>query len=202
MSDLPTIRQRKRLPHWEAPNSIYFVTFRFADSLPASVIQQIRADRRTALEKARRGRQPFSLAEQKRIRRLFSRRIEDYLDKGSCSCRLANPALAENVAGALRHFDGVRYRLFAWCVMPNHVHVVFQPHAGFALAEIVHSWKSFSAHRINKASTIRGTIWQREYYDHLIRDGDQFVRAVRYVAENPERAGLKDWKWVEVCKRD
>jgi REP element-mobilizing transposase RayT len=109
---------------------------------------------------------------------------------------------AEVVAGALRHFDGVRYKLYAWCVMPNHVHVVFLPFEGFSLSDIVHSWKSFSAQRINSSWGRRGTLWQREYYDHLIRNGEQFSRAVRYVAENPERARLKEWKWVEVCSRD
>jgi len=202
MPDPATIRKRKRLPHWEAPRSIYFVTFRLADSLPASVLQKLRIERRAALVQATRDAQPLSPAEQKRVRRLISRRVEDYLDKGSGSCCLANPALAEVVAGALRHFDGVRYKLYAWCVMPNHVHVVFEPHAGFSLAMIAHSWKSFTVHRINAASASPGVFWQREYYDHLIRDGEQLRRAIQYVAENPLRAGLKEWKWVEVSKLD
>jgi len=196
------IRQRKRLPHWEAPKSIYLVTFRLADSLPAGWLHKIKIERQAAIEEARRHGATILVAEEKRIRRLFSQRTEEYLDKGSGSCSLANSAHAEVVAGALCHFAGVRYKLYAWCVMPNHVHVVFQPHPGFSLAEIVHSWKSFTAHKIKSASAPGEGLWQREYYDHLIRDGKQFARAVRYVAENPERAGLKGWRWVEVRDAD
>jgi len=198
----PIIRQRKRLPHWEAPNAIYFVTFRQADSLPAEVLLRIKAERRAALEKVRDGAPMISSQEQKRLRRLFSKRVEDYLDRGCGTRCLIDPRAAEIVAGALRHLDGVRYGLYAWCVMPNHVHVVFEPYAGFSLATIVHSWKSFSAQRINRLLGRGGPFWQREYYDHLLRDGEQFARAVRYVAENPEKAGLKDWRWVEVWERD
>ena len=83
--------------------------------------------------------------------------------------------------------------------MPNHVHVVFQPLGEWELARILHSWKSFTAHRVLREFGIRGTFWQREYYDHLIRDGEQFSRAVKYVVENPRRAGLEGWRWVGVA---
>ena len=120
---------------------------------------------------------------------------------GTARSICARPEIADAVAGALRAFDGVRYRLFAWCVMPNHVHVVFQPSQGSGLAEILHSWKSFTAREAQRKFGIRGAFWQREYYDHLIRDEEQFFRAVKYVAENPVRAGLEGWKWVEVAPR-
>jgi REP element-mobilizing transposase RayT len=80
--------------------------------------------------------------------------------------------------------------------MPNHVHVVFQTLAGNALAGILHSWKSFSAKRANQIVHRTGEFWQREYYDRLVRDAAEFHRAVKYVADNPLRAGLKDWPWV------
>ncbi len=82
--------------------------------------------------------------------------------------------------------------------MPNHVHVVFQPLAGHGLADILHSWKSFTAKKANRLLGRLGEFWQREYYDHLIRDGEEFQRIVRYVGENPRRAGLRNWPWVEV----
>ena len=106
------------------------------------------------------------------------------------------------VADALRHFDNQRYSLFAWCVMPNHVHVLVRVFPGHTLAEVVHSWKSFSAKRANELLNHAGSFWQREYYDHLIQDESEFERAVRYVAENPEKAGLRNWRWVWVGGRD
>jgi REP element-mobilizing transposase RayT len=203
MSGFATIRQRKRLPHWEAPNSIYFVTFRLADSLPANVLQRIKADRRLATMNALERGPLQSLTEKTREKRLFSKRVEEYLDRGAGACLLRSPSLAGIVAMTLAHFDGLRYKLYAWCVMPNHVHVVLRPYeSSFPLAGILHSWKSFSAQRINAHLKRRGAVWQREYYDHLLRDEAQLARAVRYVAENPVRAGLKNWKWVEVCDRD
>ena len=112
------------------------------------------------------------------------------------------PAIASVVAGALQHFDNQRYRLFAWCIMPNHVHVVVRVFPGHPLAEVIHSWKSFSAKRANDLLNCDGGFWQREYYDHLIRSESEFERAVRYVAENPEKAGLRNWRWVWVGGRD
>ena len=103
------------------------------------------------------------------------------------------------VASAIRHFDGDRYRLFAWCVMPNHVHAVLQPLGTWNLAQILHSWKSFTAQRANALLNRSGAFWQREYYDRMLRDGKEFLRAVEYVGRNPEKAGLNDWPWVWTC---
>ena len=80
--------------------------------------------------------------------------------------------------------------------MPNHVHAVFQAAAGYRLDQILHSWKSFSASEINRRLGRAGAVWQREYYDHLIRDGEQLRRAVCYTVENPVKAGLEDWPFV------
>ena len=91
--------------------------------------------------------------------------------------------------------------------MPNHVHVVIQPFAGKTttagtavphseLSEILHSWKSFTSKEANKLLRRSGDFWQAEYYDHLIRDESDFRHAVRYVLDNPIKAGLRNWKWV------
>ena len=93
--------------------------------------------------------------------------------------------------GRLPHYD-----LPAWCVMPNHVHVVVRPREGHRLADILHSWKSFTATRINRLLGRTGRQWQREYYDHLIRDEREFGRIIQYILQNPAKAGLKHWPWV------
>ena len=103
----------------------------------------------------------------------------------------------------MRHFDDQRYRLFAWCVMPNHVHVVVRLLPGQTLAASWFTPGSLSPQNARMRSLGgSGTFWQREYYDHLIRNESEFEHAIRYVAENPEKANLKDWKWVWVCGRD
>ena len=178
------IRNRGYLPHLESEHGIYFVTFRLADSLPQPVLHDLQL---RELSKSRDERH-------------LSLEIEDYLDRGVGSCCLSAPGIAELVASAMRKFDKDRYRLLAWCVMPNHVHTVFQPFSGHELADILHSWKSFTGKIIQRRLSSEGALWQKEYYDHLIRDGEQLARAIRYTAENPERAGLRDWPYIYVSE--
>ena len=106
------------------------------------------------------------------------------------------------VASALRHFQGMHYHLFAWCVMPNHVHAVLHPLEGYELARILHSWKSFTAHQANRLLGIKGSFWEREYYDHLIRDEGEFRRIIEYVISNPLKAHLMNWPWVEALYQE
>jgi len=194
----PTIPQarKRRLPHWEAGRATYFVTFRLADSLPQKVLNTFRFERQDILATAKRINRQLSLRERARLKRLFSEQIERHLDAGVGARLLGKPGAAAIVADALQHFDGNRYDLFSWCVMPNHVHVVLRPCAGHHLAGILHSWKSFTATRINRLLDRAGRLWQREYYDHLIRDEREFGRIIDYVLQNPAKAGLTRWPWV------
>jgi REP element-mobilizing transposase RayT len=193
-----TIRERGRLPHWEKDNATYFVTFRLADSLPRSVLDRIASERASVLQLARQQSRELTPSEQQHLKRLSSVRIEQYLDSeaGSCSLRVAQ--IATMVAETLLLFDEKKYRFFAWCVMPNHVHAVVRVFPTHQLAEVLHSWKSYTAKEANRILKTHGTFWQREYYDHLLRDEAEFERAVRYVVENPVKAGLKDWEWLWV----
>ena len=95
----------------------------------------------------------------------------------------------------LKHFDGQRYHLLAWCIMPNHVHVVVQPLAGVELAAILHSWKLWTARAANKLLDRSGEYWLPEYYDHLVRDEEELRHVVGWAFENPEKSGLTDWVW-------
>jgi REP element-mobilizing transposase RayT len=190
-----TIR-RRRLPHWEVQEATYFVTFRLADSLPKKVLQEVDSKRKDILATERQMSRKLTATEHKKLRQLQSRRLERTLDAGAGECLLRNPVVAKVVATALKQFDGSRYRLFAWCVMPNHVHVLFQTIGKASLADILHSWKSYSAKAANQVLGRSGEFWQREYHDHLIRDLIEFDRAVRYVSKNPSQAGLKNWPWV------
>jgi REP element-mobilizing transposase RayT len=196
------IRTRGRLPHWEKESATYFITFRLADSLPKSILEKIASEREALVKTANQLHRELSPDERKKLQRLSTPIIEKYLDTGAGACHLQNPAIAEEITKTLRHFDEKRYRLFAWCVMPNHVHAVVKLFPGHTLATVVHSWKSFTARRANALLGRQGTFWQREYYDHLIRNESEFERAVNYVADNPEKAKLRNWKWVWVCGRD
>jgi REP element-mobilizing transposase RayT len=196
---MPTIRSRGRLPHWEADQAIYFVTFRLADSLPRSVLQEFETERKnivTATKQA--GWAALSPSDERRLEDLLSEKIQAKLDAGAGRCFLANPRIADVVAEALRHFNLSKYRMYAWSIMPNHVHALFRILDGHALAEILHAWKSFSATRANQLLRRSGEFWQREYYDHLVRSEKEFYRILYYITENPNRAGLRNWQWVGV----
>jgi REP element-mobilizing transposase RayT len=190
-----TIRSRGRLPHWEKDAGVYFVTFHLVDSLPQSVLRKM-AERRRLLQTARRSGRKLLPHEEAAFAEVNAKKIEEYLDKGRGACWMRDPRIADLVANALRFYDGQRYRLIAWCVMPNHVHVVFRAFPGQKLPGLLRSWKAYPAGMANRILGRRGAFWEREYYDRLIRDGEELDRAIAYVCSNPERAGLHNWRWV------
>jgi REP element-mobilizing transposase RayT len=173
---------RGYLPHFDSSFVIQAVTYRLADSLPNEVAKRMLADYPEGWKSP-----------------AYRKRIEDYVDAGHGACRLKRPEVAQIVLDRWRRFDGVRYRLHAWVIMPNHVHVVVQTIAPCDLASAVEGWKSCSARKINKIFCRRGAVWQREYWDRFIRDEQHYQRAVAYVHENPVKAGLvsqaEDWPW-------
>ena len=71
---------------------------------------------------------------------------------------------------ALLFFDGARYAIHAWVVMPNHIHVLFTPTPGWSLSDILSSWKSFTAKEANKVLLRSGQFWHEDYFDRFIRD--------------------------------
>lgn len=176
---------RGYLPHWDHPGMIQSINFRLADSLPATAVARWEAEIKARHE--RKGDVELR------------RRIEEYLDAGHGQCWLKGPRFAELVEGALLHFDGERYRLLAWCVMLNHVHVLIETKEGFPMEELLHSWKSFTGHRANRILKREGEFWQREYLDRFVRNAEHYEKVIAYIEENPVKAGLAkiktDWTW-------
>jgi putative transposase len=127
---------RGYLPHFDAPGLIQHITFHLADSLPADALERMQAESDTL---------PQS-------RRLAARRkrIQSLLDSGLGHCVLAEAACADIVQASLPFGDGTRYRLLAWVVMPNHVHVLIEQLTGWPLAKVVQSWKRHTARRIHR----------------------------------------------------
>ena len=186
------VRQGAYLPHWTLSHGgIYAVTFRLADSLPKMILERLLRERETLTRSSE-----LSKGDTARAAHLHSEKIEAYLDAGSGECWLKCDGVSALMTNALKHFDGVRYRLHAWCVMPNHVHVLVEPLTGHRLIDIVHSWKSFVANGANRLLKRSGAFWQPEYDDHLIRDEADYAHAVWYIGQNPLKAGLSNWPWV------
>jgi len=134
------------------------------------------------------------------------KRVEAYLDTGAGSCWLRDPRIAELVENALLHIDGKRYRLHAWVVMPNHVHVLITPVEGFSLSDILHTWKSYTAKEANRVLGRRGKFWQEEYFDRYIRNENHYWVAVEYIELNPVKARLcevkEQWRFGSARRRE
>ncbi len=178
---------RRNLPHWRQGGVTYFVTFRLADSLPQEKLEQLRIEREKWLKTHH---EPLSNADKQEYWRLFSKKVEDWLDAGIGSCVLRDPKVAKIVADALQHFDGERYKLGEWVVMPNHVHLLVTPKNGHELTDILHSWKSFTANEINELTGASGAFWQHESYDHIVRSQEELERIEQYIRDNPRKAGI------------
>src|SRR5262249_35639630 len=117
--------------------------------------------------------------------RLFVERFQTWLDAGHGACVLGQAPIRKIVADALAYFDTSRYVLREWVVMPNHVHTIVTPLPGYALSDIAHSWKSYTANEINRALGRGGTLWQKEPFDHIVRNADQLARIEQYIHDNP-----------------
>jgi REP element-mobilizing transposase RayT len=170
------------------------------DSLPRETVEQLRDERRRLLVEAERAEGAERRRYLERAREVFTETADNLLDEGRGERWLERPDAASIVSGALNYFDSERYRLWAYCVMPNHVHAVVQPFEGHTLEAILHSWKSFTANKLNALLKRSGGLWQHEYFDHLIRNPESLDHFIRYTLDNPIKAGLKNWKWVGVNK--
>jgi putative transposase len=172
---------RGYLPHFDSQDVVQFVTFRLADSLPMA-----------ALARLRTAAQPESLR-------------DELLDRGWGACWLRSEQIARLVEDAFLAFDGTRYRLNAWTIMPNHVHVLVTVVPGESLGTIVSSWKRFTAREANKRLGRTGAFWQDDYWDRFIRNDEHFAAVVSYIDLNPVKAGLVDeahlWAWGSARRR-
>ena len=174
-------KRLNRLPHWQQGQVWVFVTWRLADSLPKTKLDEWYAEKEIWLNHHPK---PWDENTETEYQKRFSLKIEEWLDQGIGSCVLNDPVLAGIVANALHHFDGEHYSLGSFVVMPNHVHVLFRPLGGYTLPDIMKSWKGFTAREINKRLDKSGKLWQEDYFDRLIRDEKHFIRVTQYIREN------------------
>jgi REP element-mobilizing transposase RayT len=162
--------ERGYLPHFDCGAIVQSITFRLADSLPRQIYEDILASAKS---------------EEDRFKRL-----DGLIDRGRGICVLKRAEIATLVESALLFFDGDRYRLLAWAIMPNHVHIMIEQIDGFALSGVVHSWKSFTAKEINRLRGTSGSVWAPDYHDRFIRNAEHYEHAVHYIEQNPVKAGL------------
>ncbi|MDB6148125.1 MAG: type site-specific deoxyribonuclease, HsdR family [Spartobacteria bacterium] len=176
-----------RLPHWQQKGTVCFITFRLADALPKSLLDGWEDEKAIWL---RLHPEPWSAETEGKYHERFSGAIERWLDAGHGACVLRTGNCGKLVAETLRHFDGDRLVLISSVVMPNHVHALFIQHPKYSVENVLRSWKTFTARRINSLLERKGGLWQRDYFDRLVRDEKHFANCIRDVRNNPSKAGL------------
>jgi REP element-mobilizing transposase RayT len=196
----------RHLPHWFQVGVATFVTFRTFDSMPRDVVQRwhdeiaewLRDNGHDGGVDPGQLPTPGSLPErlQAEYRRVRSRGWQGRLDQCHGQCVLRRPELARIVADTLLHFDGNRYDLDSFVVMPNHVHLIVQFRTGFHLRQQTESWLRFSATKINRRLGRKGAFWQAEPFDHLVRSERQFEYLQSYIQENPKKANLSKGEFI------
>jgi REP element-mobilizing transposase RayT len=172
------------LPHFDQGGIFQAITYRLYDSLPQEYLNALKDE----LEKC----------DNKYIEMERRKEIEELLDRGHGSCVLKNKKCSKLIEENWRHFNGVRYKLISYVIMPNHVHILINLYQGFELGKIISSWKGYSAKSINKLLKNAGqatgapgdVLWQRGYWDRYIRDEKHFYQAIEYIKKNFNNGGI------------
>jgi putative transposase len=109
-----------------------------------------------------------------------------------------NPEERDIITEVVKHFDGNRYDLFAYVVMHDHVHALVKPAEKYTLSQVVHSWKSFSANRLQRQFNRRKCVWQDEYFDRIVRDEAELLEKAQYIINNPFKVWpeIEEYPWV------
>jgi REP element-mobilizing transposase RayT len=217
---------RRKLPHRHSPGRTLFVTFRLAGSIPNAVIRKYKEERRWLEKQASRTEtgvknkaQHYLRKAERDFRRRWFKKFEDVLHEATVGpIWLKDPLIADMVAESIHFLNGKSYVLIAFCIMSNHVHVIFRPLlderdlievAGSnplriesrapTLSTIMDSLKGYTARKANKMLGRSGKFWEAESYDHEIRNSESMTRVVKYVLNNPVKAGLvedwQEWRW-------
>ncbi len=176
------------LPHWRQEGCLYFVTFRLADSLPSVKLKELQSEKEIwLLQNPKPDKDTEAFAQwQDEYKRQFQDRVDEWLDAGYGECLLGNSTARKVMEDALCHFDGDRYRIDSYVVMPNHVHVLVAPLKEHLLSEIVKAWKSYTSHVFVKQYGVVAPVWQKEYFDHIVRSPEGLETFRKYICDNPE----------------
>jgi REP-associated tyrosine transposase len=185
---------RGYLPHYDDALLLQHVTIHLSDSLPGAKIDYFKSLVHDLPDKERK--------------RELRKKLEAWIDAGPGCCLLQHPDIAQCVQETLLYFNGSRYQVHEWVIMPNHVHVLFQQFEGFNLDKVVASWKKYTGRKIHDylietrqddLRKVLSPVWSAEYWDRFIRNEKHYQNVIDYIHNNPVKAGIvrraKDWPW-------
>lgn len=178
---------RGYLPHFDVPGVRQMLNYRLDDALPANRRHEWTALLKTEDHLKQRAK------------------LEEYLDNGFGKCELRDLRVANVVEENWLRFDGKDYRLLAWVIMPNHVHLLVEI-LQTPQSELLKNWKGYTSRRINRLLGRQGKLWQDDYWDRYIRDEEHYRKVVHYIEWNPVKAGLvnapEQWPFSSARFRD
>ena len=191
-------------PHWSQAGAVVFITFRSADSIPKEVLQRWEREKqdwliRNGIESNEHWSKVVLTLEselKRKFNQTFNRHREDFLDTLQGECVLQRRELAQIVHDSLLYFDGERYQMGDFIVMPNHVHLLCAFSSEETLVTQCDSWLHFTARQINLKLGRKGKFWQQEPFDHLVRSPEQYGYLKKYIANNGVKAGLREDQYL------
>ncbi|MFC1719031.1 transposase [Candidatus Poribacteria bacterium] len=212
---------RRNLPHWQPAGATFFITYRLAGTLPVIVLNELQKEHQRLQALPREpsySEAEWNLLVAKKMFACWDKR----LDQDRSIKWLPEPRISSIIRDNIYHHAGTKYSLWAYVIMPNHVHVVLQPSEVWtkrfeqddgrkaqyekgSLSAILHSLRGYTAREANKILCRTGKFWQGAAYDHWVRDNDELQRIIRYVEKNPVQAGLvespEDWRFSSAYDR-
>ena len=208
------------MPHIQPSGATFFVTFRLAGSLPKEMVLRLKEEQSKKNERLLY-KVKDETERKKKIndqRKLYFGKFDEMLDNATSGpCWLKDERIVKVVADAIRLHDKNEYDLLAYCIMPNHVHLVFTIRCDYVssvraearatsttsryiMTDILRLIKGATAREANKILNRTGAFWQHESYDRVVRDEKELNRIIGYTINNPVKAGLvknaEDWKWT------
>ena len=197
---------KRHLPHIQPPGGIIFVTFRLANSLPKKVMEQLKFDYSSILKLSVKNKQQKRIRDTK-IQKLIDRYDQHLHETSTGSFYLRKREIAKLVSSSIEYNDGKEYDLLSYCVMPNHVHMLFKPieitpEEYVPISKITHGIKSYTANCANEILKRKGQFWEHESFNRYSRSDEDTIKVIKYIFNNPVEAGLvskrEDWLWSYV----
>ena len=193
---------RRNLPHFQSEYSYYFVTYRLYNSLSKKIVQELKnyylRNKNSILKINDPGIRSEKLYE---LHKRYFGKFDYYLDTNKeCINYLSLPEIARICAGSMKFWDNIDYELICYSIMPNHVHMlVYVERFLKPFHKTMQSIKRFSSRESNKIINRQGIFWHEENYDHIVRNPKELNNIIKYIMNNPVKAGLvdnaDDWKW-------
>ena len=190
--DIPLKMYTRHLPHWRQNGATYSVTFRLSDSLPKEKLDLIKSMRRHWEAKFP---PPRSESDWQTYAKTVTSSVEKWLDQGAGACHFKIKKFANELSRSILHFQDQQYFVGCYVVMPNHCHLVIRPNMGTDLENILGAIKGVVSRFVNKANGTRGSLWQQESFDRIVRDEKHLYRVIQYIGNNPRLAGLPKSMW-------